>query len=209
LVEEVLVQRVISVQNAKIKTATVEIKALTINAHQVTQAVFRQFPRSPLFDLSAPLPKLRGLPWGRVNHHFPECKQIAEHHHVVWQTGNELRRDEVFRDLAHYPGPIKAELQELLTYQWSYRQLLAGKTTYCYGYQSIGFRNFTFTLFSHPTRKLAEWQEEWEIYSSGRDPGDLPSMIQGTYDQYELWRNRMGILLDEIEELDQLFIAAG
>jgi hypothetical protein len=96
----------LTVQNAEIKTATVEVRTLTISGKQVTLAVFRQLVEERLM---LPDGNLRGIPWGRVNYHpdracshtgphgasdgrtvFDWCE--ASHMHVVWQKGTELRR---------------------------------------------------------------------------------------------------------------------
>lgn len=97
----------LTVQNAEIKTATVEVRTLTISGKQVTQAVFRQLENENL--LSSTL-TLAGIPWGRVNYHPDKaCSRSGphrdpysfdrhpeycngEHMHVVWQKGSELRR---------------------------------------------------------------------------------------------------------------------
>lgn len=98
----------LTVHNAQITTATVEIKTLTIGGKQVTQAVFRQLKEESLIGNDG---TLRGVPWGTVNYHpDPRCKQTgphrdqwshgqycnAEHLHVVWQQGAELRRSLVW-----------------------------------------------------------------------------------------------------------------
>jgi hypothetical protein len=95
---------VLTVQNAEIKTATVEVKTLTISGKQVTQSVFRQLEQGALIAADW---TFRGIPWGRVNYHpDPGCKRtgphtqyydqtaycLADHMHVVWQQGSELRR---------------------------------------------------------------------------------------------------------------------
>lgn len=83
--------RKISVQDATIRTATVEIKTLTISNKQVTLAVFRQLQEETLVDEDAD--GFLGLPWGTVNYH-PDtaCKDAGRHLHVIWQKGEELRR---------------------------------------------------------------------------------------------------------------------
>jgi hypothetical protein len=81
-------------QSAEITTATVEIKALTVNGKQVTLAVFRQLYDEPLYH---PLTwKAFGTPWCRVNYHPDRCdRDPVVHEHVVWQKGDELRRTRV------------------------------------------------------------------------------------------------------------------
>ena len=85
----------LTVHNAAIHTATVEIKTLTISGKQVTLAVFRQLREEKLFNNDG-TPK--GVPWGTVNY-CPD-KSLCDrswppHLHVIWQLGDELRRDTV------------------------------------------------------------------------------------------------------------------
>jgi hypothetical protein len=82
--------RRITTQDAKIKTATVELKALVIDGKQVTLSVFRQFQNEDLIDLESG--QLKGVPWGRVNYDPGDCIANEKHLHVVWQKGSELRR---------------------------------------------------------------------------------------------------------------------
>jgi hypothetical protein len=78
----------LTVHNAEIKTATVEIKSLTVSGKQVTLAVFRQLIEAELVDYDG---NFAGLPWGTVNYHPGKCDDKT-HRHVVWQQGDELRR---------------------------------------------------------------------------------------------------------------------
>lgn len=88
--------RSIETENAVIKTASVEVKCLTISGKQVTLAVFRQLPNESLIDENC---NLRGIPWGIVNYcPDKECSHIEGHFHVVWQLGNQLNRATVLRD---------------------------------------------------------------------------------------------------------------
>jgi hypothetical protein len=88
--------RRITTHEATVKTATVEIKTLSVSGKQVTQALFRQLKEEALID--AETQTFRGLPWGTVNY-CPSraCAEIREHVHVVWQVGIELRRGTVAR----------------------------------------------------------------------------------------------------------------
>ena len=84
----------LTVHNAQMSTATVEIKTLTITGKQVTLAVFRQLIEE---DLIAEDGTLDGIPWGTVNYHPDKCGtgdywKDHPHWHVVWQKGGELRR---------------------------------------------------------------------------------------------------------------------
>jgi hypothetical protein len=82
--------RRITTREATVKTATVEIKTLTVGGKQVTLSMFRQIKREPLLD--ADTAQLGGVPWGTVNYHPERCHGASEHLHVVWQKGDELRR---------------------------------------------------------------------------------------------------------------------
>ena len=82
--------RTITAKEATIKTAVVEVKALTITGRQVTLSVFRQLKDEPLLDEDTG--DLRGVPWGTVNYFWGGCAKAAEHLHVVWQKGDQLRR---------------------------------------------------------------------------------------------------------------------
>jgi hypothetical protein len=76
-------------QNAIVRTATVEIKTMSIGNKQVTLAVFRQLKEELVIDLKTG--GLHGVPWGIVNYFWGDC-QTWPHLHVVWQKGTELRR---------------------------------------------------------------------------------------------------------------------
>jgi hypothetical protein len=90
----------LTVQNAEIKTATVEIRTLTISGKQVTLAVYRQLHHVDWFGSgNTPL----GVAWGTVNYcaerncgaFFDGWSRKPEprpHTHVVWQQGSDLRR---------------------------------------------------------------------------------------------------------------------
>lgn len=82
----------LTVQNAAITTASVEIKTLTVSGKQVTLAVFRQLQERPLVLEDG---TLAGQPWGVVNYHPDKCSGDPAHWHVVWQEGSDLRRGTV------------------------------------------------------------------------------------------------------------------
>jgi hypothetical protein len=92
--------RRITTHEAQLKSAAAEVKALTISGKQVTLSVFRQLQEEELLDRESA--QLRGVPWGHVNYYWGECK--ADHLHVVWQKGEELRRGAALlvRHFAHY-----------------------------------------------------------------------------------------------------------
>jgi len=99
----------IDVRDAALKTATVEVKTLTISGRQMTLGVFRQLERRKLLDEKSE--KYNGMAWGRVNYFWDGCdgsdKKYPEpdsgscdgaaqneypHPHIVWQDGQDLRR---------------------------------------------------------------------------------------------------------------------
>lgn len=91
---------------------SVEIKTLTVSGKQMTQALFRQLE---IEDLITPELKLKGVPLGRVNYFPSPCndKRSASHLHIVWQKGEELKRDCVYEQ---YPSeeclkPYRAGLE--------------------------------------------------------------------------------------------------
>ncbi len=82
----------LTVHNAEIRTATVEVKTLTLGGKQVTQSVFKQLQDRDLITNDG---RLNGQPWGRVNYHPEKCSGDAAHLHVVWQVGTDLFRARV------------------------------------------------------------------------------------------------------------------
>lgn len=84
---------VVTVENAQIKTAAVEIKTLTISGRQVTLSVFRQIQEEDIFDENL---ALKGVPWGTVNYFWKE-DFTKDKIHLLWQRGKELRRCILFR----------------------------------------------------------------------------------------------------------------
>jgi hypothetical protein len=107
----------LTVRNAEIHTATVEIRTLTVSGRQVTQAVFRQLLEEHLVSLGDGT--FRGTPWGWVNYHpSKDCKESeADHMHVVWQCGEELRRDICWSDDFHFHSdPVAPSSRELASH---------------------------------------------------------------------------------------------
>lgn len=110
----------ITAEEAIVKTASVELKTLTISGKQVTLAVFRQLEEEWLLD--AATCELAGVPWGRVNYH-PDpayCKDIGSHIHVIWQRGAELRRGLVYAQRpswqVHKENAERAQLRQLVEF---------------------------------------------------------------------------------------------
>lgn len=92
----------LNAQTAIIKTAAIEIKALTISGRQVTFGVFRQLPVRELIDYSTL--KMNGIPWGHVNYHPDKCVDHTEHVHVIWQDGQTLYRTNIYAT-QYWPNP--------------------------------------------------------------------------------------------------------
>jgi hypothetical protein len=82
----------LTVHNATINTAAVEVKTLTISGKQVTLAVFRQLREE---QLVADDGSLNGEAWGYVNYHPDKCDGDPQHLHAVWQRGSDLLRSRV------------------------------------------------------------------------------------------------------------------
>lgn len=89
--------KIIHTSEAVIRTATVEVKSLTVSGKQMTLALFKQLYDEDLIDRYSG--EMNGAPWGIVNYHWDECKVkgqlVSKHIHVIWQRGNELRRSYV------------------------------------------------------------------------------------------------------------------
>lgn len=80
----------LTAKNAVVKTASVEVKILTISGKQVTLAVFRQIVSE---EYPAQCPDPEWPIWGWVNyHHSSTCSYSTPHRHIVWQAGTELRK---------------------------------------------------------------------------------------------------------------------
>jgi hypothetical protein len=77
--------KTLTVHNAEVHTATVEVKSLTISGKQVTLAVFRQLLEEHPLDQSG---NWKGTPWGFVNYLNDRRDAV----NVVWQKDTELRR---------------------------------------------------------------------------------------------------------------------
>jgi hypothetical protein len=97
----------LTVHNAQVTTATVQIRTLTVSGKQVTLAVFRQLIEEPLVTEDG---KLAGLPWGTVNYHPDKCADYSRHLHVVWQDGDELRRSYVREPGSWAPFTVPADV---------------------------------------------------------------------------------------------------
>lgn len=110
----------LTVHNATITTATIEIRTLTIGTRQVTQNIFRQLPEHPVINHAG---NVDGTPWGTVNYHPDRCEDTKEHIHVVWQCGDELRR-------SHVRCPLNAYLEHRLAPQYAIALIAEGASRF-------------------------------------------------------------------------------
>jgi hypothetical protein len=88
--------RKINVKEANLNTVAVEIQAMKIGAKQMTMGVFRQLEEEDIINWETF--ELKGVPWGKVNYFWGDCKN-ADHLHIIWQKGDELRRACVYDNL--------------------------------------------------------------------------------------------------------------
>ena len=116
--------RPLTTREAQISTVAVEIKALRIGSKQMTQAVFRQLPHSPVIDRYTGV--ITGTPWGRVNYFWGDC--LPDHLHIVWEDQGQLYRSCVWHPEERYPRALEglqglALAQLLQTFKASYGAL--------------------------------------------------------------------------------------
>lgn len=104
----------ISVQQADIKTATIDVKVLSLNNRNLTLSVFRQIPVGNLID-----PKtiaLNGTVWGQVNYYWGDYGKFADsplHTHILWATPEgELRRSIISKKMMIPPKDLFELLME-------------------------------------------------------------------------------------------------
>jgi hypothetical protein len=86
------VTAILDSHSARVTTATVEVKCLTISNKQITQSVFKQIKCENLLEDDG---RLNGTPWGQVNYHPDKCADHTSHLHVVWQRDEELLRSTI------------------------------------------------------------------------------------------------------------------
>jgi len=112
----------INVSEATIKTATVEIKTMSISGKQVTLAVFRQLIDEPVLAWDADgAATVKGPIWGSINYHpdKSECMALrGEHIHVVWQRGDELRRSAIKPSWLRVPDEQIYVMEGVESDQW-------------------------------------------------------------------------------------------
>lgn len=202
--------RTLTVQNAQITTATVEIQTLTVGGKQVTLAVFRQLKREPLVNDDG---TLNGTPWGIVNYHPDKCADGDPHIHVVWQRGSELRRSACRKPVTLWPiQPPSAEkwLDAALLDGWrpsAENRPSNGKD--CIEVQvAAGARAF---IPMDPVARSAIYGSDWAL-SKIRDRAvgtveDLTNTVVGEIHAGEARANALRSAWADLCNLPQLFIA--
>lgn len=112
----------LTARNAEIRTATVEMKTLTITGKQVTLAVYRQIPEKSIVGSDG---DLAGEPWGWVNH-CPDksCKNSGPHRHFIWRDSDQLRRATHSQPTQTPEQPVSVDSD--LIRPWLTRAALAG-----------------------------------------------------------------------------------
>jgi hypothetical protein len=81
----------IHVKDAKLSTATIEVRHLVVSDRKMTLSVFRQIPHEILINFEKGV--LVGDVWGHVNYWWGSTeRETSESLHIVWQKGEELRR---------------------------------------------------------------------------------------------------------------------
>lgn len=203
----------LTVHNAELKTAAVEVQTLTISGKQVTLAVFRQLKEEALIADDG---TLNGLPWGAVNYHPDKCGGDSRAHlhlHVVWQLGTELRRSRVDKP-SWIPGYFLPELADELV-QAAYcanghrlpspvdrrRIYFDGEYDYCHVFRVDGINCIT---ADGNLRHIARGDHE----CTGREQlGELNSIVQADVASEKDRRRRLDSHWSALNDLPQLFIA--
>jgi len=86
-------RNVVDLRNVQVRTATVEVKHITISDRKLTQTVFRQVQEEDIIDFENAIYK--GIPWGHVNYFWGSWKgsrATETTKHILWQKADELRR---------------------------------------------------------------------------------------------------------------------
>jgi len=121
----------LNVHEATVHTVEITIHTLRVGKKQVTMGLFRQLQRAPLVDPRTLT--LHGVPWGHVHYWWDGDGSDRGPHdgtrrHLVWQEGDELRRDVVWeRPPADWLRPYRQREQHavnrlFLARFWSARE---------------------------------------------------------------------------------------
>ena len=174
------IQRKINVEDARLKTAFIEIKAISINNKQMTLSVFRQVPEEDIIDLNTV--QLKGVPWGKVNYFWGNINPKNKVN-LLWQKDNELRRCIID---SNFFRKSKSEYEDLL--KWGVRG----------DYNSLFFKEFL-TLPGEIVI-IQSWAE------TKIDP-NLKKAIEEGWASFKMFCCHYIPLIDQLEQIEQLFIA--
>jgi hypothetical protein len=225
--------RAITVQDASVKTMTVEIKSMVVSGKQMTLAVFRQLPLRELIvakedadDPDQMLPALDGVPWGLVNYYWKDLDPNALH--IVWERDGILYRSLTTRKAT--------ETETFVNYQdavaWRYgdyilRQIEAGELSKesvsqaCYldqhwWMQRVWFSGGWMEVNIAPD---SDWSPHWyELQTNTasylakriRPLETLDNLRAGLKTDARLmdrWRDAYDAMIADLASLDQLYIA--
>jgi hypothetical protein len=225
----------VNVERAELRTATITVRALTIDRRQVTLAVFRQLREEPLIDTETG--HFHGLPWGTVNY-CPDKRVCGgdpaspwrPHLHVAWQRGDELRRATERPPTAKFAGWSELAVDWLaLALDDGWRpNWWGGSDEYPYCLVAFGDGDWAthcslmtndygvrvaLGMVDNPSALWTTKGNEWlaaraaEIRADGRTREELATAINADINaQHEVWCSHHA-RWRELGELPQLFIA--
>lgn len=184
----------ITTENASLKTATVEIKCLSVSGKQMTLAVFRQLPLKKL--INSDTLALSGVPWGRVNYCTKECEDVqGVHLHIVWQEGSCL-----YRDILSSRAPSLTEYLEHKHPAIAQESVKVGAENWSLAYAVLSFSANQLRILQNDDA----YPERLTIKPS--DANRLAS-FDGDVQTYQVHLDKWRSLFSALSNLDQLFIA--
>ena len=191
--------KLIQIEDAKLKTLTVEIKSLVINGKQMTLAVFRQLPEESIFDDEM---NLRGVPWGLVRYRIDGNNNP----HVLWQNDDVLFRYQIrdYPPISTYKinklqDEIRGKIEQGKKYLISYNHTLEEyERREVRKYYSEEDRVKDITMVKHNIKAQSD-----EISTLTDSLLPLNSQESEVLEMIEIYEER----LSELLELPQLFIA--
>lgn len=225
-----MTNNVVTIHNAKLKTVAVAINTITVDARQMTLAIFRQLIDE---DLIGDEGALMGTPWGKVNYHpkDDDCP-MCEHWHVVWQKGDQLRRTIVEQNLRdHHFGGSSIYSETAESYMLAlFRDIkLNGCTetmpirvldltdsyeSYTWRFERKGFKVIPYTrssqqdkLFGQLKLSIQRGCHDWEFDQIKGDRRALLRKIDDEIERHLIARKNLERSLSIISKLPQLFIA--
>lgn len=167
----------INVEDAKIKTATVEIKALTINAKQMTLSVFRQIQEESIIDEDTL--QLKGVAWGKVNYFWKDQEGAIN---ILWQKENELRRcvDGYF----NYKNEIELfeRLKEILL-----NEIIEGSVNIFISHSRYSLLNLFDSLKIQDMKTISLPLPEKIKHTSSPPPQEYISDLPDDFNERDLW----------------------